>query len=60
MRTHGSREEGFRIYTQKRNVPAGSWMVETAVKDGSVIGSRKFRVEQATGELPERKKWKIR
>lgn len=60
MRTHGSREEGFRIYTQKRNVPAGNWMVETAVKDGSVIGSGKFRVEQATGDLPERKKWKIR
>ncbi len=60
MRTHGSREDGFRIYTQKRNVPFGSWMVETAVKDGSVIGSKKFRVEQATGDSPERKKWKMR
>lgn len=60
MRTRGSREEGFRIYTQKKNVPPGDWMVETAVKGGSVIGVKKFRVEHATGEPPERAEWKIR
>lgn len=60
MRTHGSREEGFRIYTVKKNIPEGKWKVETAVKGGSVIGAKSFYV-RAPGEAPpERTIWKIR
>ncbi len=59
MRTRGSRAEGFRIYTVKKNVPVGKWKVETAVKDGAVIGSKTFYVK-APGELPvERERWQI-
>lgn len=60
MTTHGSREEGFRIYTTKMNVPEGKWMVETAVKDGSVVGSKTFYVKKAGKKAPERRLWKIR
>lgn len=60
MRTRGSRAEGFRIYTVKKNVPAGKWKVETAVKGGSVIGSKTFYVK-SPGEFPvERERWQIR
>ena len=58
MKTRGSREEGFRIYTQKKNVPEGRWKVETAVKDGAVIGSKQFVVKNVQ-ERPERIIWKM-
>lgn len=60
MRTHGSREEGFRIYTKKSNVPEGKWRVETAVKDGPVVGSKTFYVQKSDGDLPKKQRWKIR
>lgn len=60
MRTHGSRENGFRIHTIKKNIPDGEWKVETAVKDGPVIGSKTFRVRHVSGAGPERIPWKIR
>ncbi|MCF0216160.1 MAG: DUF2914 domain-containing protein [Fibrobacteraceae bacterium] len=44
MRTQGSRVEGFRIFTRKKNAPAGSYRVETAFKDGAVIGAQAFDV----------------
>lgn len=59
MKTHGSRENGFRIHTVKKNVPDGEWKVETAVKDGPVIGSKTFRVRRSEA-APERIPWKIR
>ena len=60
MRTRGSRDEGFRIYTKKKNVSDGIWMVETAVKDGPVIGSKKFRLKTSAGGDLKRVEWKIR
>lgn len=60
MRTRGSREEGFRIYTKKRNLSDGVWMVESAVKDGPVIGSKKFKVRTSGGENVDRVEWKIK
>ena len=59
MQTKGSREEGFRIYTQKKNVPEGRWKVETAIKDGAVIGSKQFHVKNVTSK-PERILWTIK
>ena len=58
MRTHGSREEGFRIYTKKRNVPAGKWRVDTAVQNGAVIGTKTFYIQKSDGEV-KKKVWKI-
>lgn len=58
MKTKGSREEGFRIYTQKKNVPEGRWKVETAVKEGAVIGSKEFDVENVPVKN-ERVLWKM-
>lgn len=60
MTTRGSREEGFRIYTTKKNVPEGKWKVETAVKDGSVIGSKTFYVKKVPENASKRVLWKIR
>ncbi|MBP5247565.1 MAG: DUF2914 domain-containing protein [Fibrobacter sp.] len=60
MTTHGSREDGFRIYTTKKNVPEGKWKVETAVKGGSVIGSKTFFVEKIGENTPKRRLWQIR
>lgn len=59
MQTKGSREEGFRIYTQKKNVREGRWKVETAIKDGAVIGSKQFNVKNVTSK-PERILWTIK
>ena len=60
MTTRGSREEGFRIYTTKKNVPEGKWKVETAAKGGSVIGSKTFYVQKISENAPKRVLWKIR
>ena len=40
----GGLENGYRRYTKKKNSPAGRYRVETAYKDGAVIGSQKFEV----------------
>lgn len=60
MTTRGSRDEGFRIYTTKKNVPEGKWRVETAVKEGSVIGSKTFFVVKTGESTPKRRLWRIR
>ena len=44
MVINGGRERGFRSYSKKSNVPAGKYRVETAYKDGAVIGSLAFDV----------------
>ena len=44
MVMRGGRENGYRSYTKKKNIPAGRYLVETAYKDGAVIGSQKFEV----------------
>lgn len=60
MVTHGSREDGFRIYTYKKNILPGRWKVETAVKDGAVIGSKTFDIEELNSESPERIEWTLK
>ena len=59
MQTNGSRKEGFRIYSRKKNVPYGKWKVETAIHDGKVISSKTFDVKQADKNAPERILWKM-
>jgi hypothetical protein len=44
MVINGGREQGFRSYSKKSTVPAGKYRVETAYKDGAVIGSLAFDV----------------
>ncbi len=58
MKTRGSRREGFRIYTKKKNVAEGLWKVETAVRDGAIIGSKTFYISRQGGE--SNRLWKIR
>lgn len=44
MVINGGREEGFRSFSKKKNIPAGRYRVETAFKDGAVIGAQTFEV----------------
>ncbi len=44
MVINGGRESGFRSYSKKKNIPAGRYRVETAYKNGAVIGSSVFDV----------------
>ena len=44
MVIRGGRDLGYRSYSRKKNIPAGTYRVETAYKDGAVIGSETFRV----------------
>ncbi|MCQ2055421.1 MAG: DUF2914 domain-containing protein [Fibrobacter sp.] len=44
MLLNGGREQGFRSFSRKKNIPAGRYRVETAFKDGAVIGARTFEV----------------
>lgn len=44
MTLRGGRDAGYRSYTKKKNIPPGRYRVETAYKDGAVIGSQKFEV----------------
>jgi Protein of unknown function (DUF2914). len=46
MRINGGREMGYRSYSKKTNAPAGKYRVETAFKDGAVIGALAFEVEE--------------
>jgi hypothetical protein len=46
MRINGGREMGYRSYSKKMNAPAGKYRVETAFKDGAVIGALAFEVEE--------------
>ncbi|MCQ2063114.1 MAG: DUF2914 domain-containing protein [Fibrobacter sp.] len=44
MVINGGREQGFRSFSRKKNIPAGRYRVETAFKDGAVIGAQTFEV----------------
>ena len=44
MVMNGGRESGFRIYSKKKNAPPGKYRVETAYKNGAVIGSSAFEI----------------
>ena len=47
----GGREEGWRFWTNKRNVSPGEWKVETALEGGAVLGYETFVLEKlAEGE----------
>ena len=46
MRINDGREMGYRSYSKKTNAPAGKYRVETAFKDGAVIGALAFDVEE--------------
>jgi len=40
----GGREKGYRSYSKKKNIPTGTYRVETAYKNGSIIGAETFKV----------------
>jgi hypothetical protein len=40
----GGREQGWRFWTNKRNVSPGLWKVETALEGGSVMGYEEFEL----------------
>jgi hypothetical protein len=42
----GGRKNGWRMWSRKRHVVPGRWRVETAVKDGAVLGYETFWVEE--------------
>ena len=44
MVIRGGRDDGYRSYSKKKNIPAGTYRVETAYKDGAVIGATSFKV----------------
>ena len=44
MVIRGGRDMGYRSFSRKKNTPIGIYRVETAYKDGAVIGSQTFRV----------------
>lgn len=46
MRITGGREMGYRSFSKKTNAPAGKYRVETAFKNGAVIGALAFDVEE--------------
>jgi hypothetical protein len=44
MVIRGGREQGFRSFSRKSNLREGTYRVETAYKDGAVIGALAFDV----------------
>lgn len=50
MTINGGRESGFRSFSKKKNVPPGIYRVETAYKNGAVIGSSAFEVLEGAPE----------
>lgn len=40
----GGRQEGYRSYSRKKNAPPGKYRVETAYRNGAVIGSMTFDI----------------
>ena len=44
MIIRGGRDAGYRSFSRKKNIPEGTYRVETAYKDGAVIGSSTFKV----------------
>ena len=43
----GGRDDGYRVYTVKRQVTPGDWRVDVEAADGRIIGRVSFRVEPA-------------
>ena len=50
MVVRGGREAGYRSYSKKKNIPPGTYKVETAYKDGAVIGAKTFKVLEGIPE----------
>lgn len=50
MVVRGGREAGYRSYSKKKNIPPGTYKVETAYKDGAVIGAKSFKVLEGIPE----------
>lgn len=46
----GGRDEGWRFYSRKQNIPDGLWRVETALKGGAVLGYETFEVRAISEE----------
>lgn len=46
----GGREEGWRLYSHKTALQPGRWRVETALRDGAIVGRAEFEV--LAGEEP--------
>ena len=44
----GGRADGWRFWSRKRKIAPGEWKVETALKDGPVLGYQKFEVVKGT------------
>lgn len=47
----GGREEGYRAYSKKENIPEGLWRVTVKVDDKRIIGRAKFYVKKAEKEI---------
>ena len=50
MVVRGGRDAGYRSYSKKKNIPPGTYKVETAYKDGAVIGAKSFKVLEGIPE----------
>ncbi|QDG52385.1 DUF2914 domain-containing protein [Persicimonas caeni] len=50
----GGRQDGWRMWSRKRHVQPGRWRVETAVKDGTILGYETFVVEEGEAADKER------
>ena len=50
MVVRGGREAGYRSFSKKKNIPPGTYKVETAYKDGAVIGAKSFKVLEGIPE----------
>ena len=50
MVVRGGRDAGYRSYSKKKNIPLGTYKVETAYKDGAVIGAKTFNVLEGIPE----------
>jgi hypothetical protein len=50
MVVRGGRDAGYRSYSKKKNIPPGTYKVETAYKDGAVIGAKTFKVFEGIPE----------
>ena len=50
MVVRGGRDAGYRSYSKKKNIPPGTYKVETAYKDGAVIGAKTFKVLEGIPE----------
>lgn len=52
----GGRKKGWRYHTRKRNIAKGKWRVETALRDGAVLGYIEFDVGEEEPTLYKRER----